>query len=132
MEVAHRGLADLRIVGSMHERKALMAELADAFIALPGGIGTLEELFEIWTLNQLAYLEKPLGLLNVGGYYDRLLTFLDHVVAESFLTRVHRELLCVEGDPKALLDVLTACSSSDRCEWRDRESVSLRFAGGAW
>ena len=84
-EVAHHGITDLRVVGSMHERKTLMAELSDGFIALPGGIGTFEELFEIWTWSQLGQHRKPCGLLNVAGFYDRLVEFLDGVVAEGFL-----------------------------------------------
>ena len=78
-EVAHTGLADLRVVESMHERKALMAELSDGFIALPGGLGTLEELFEVWTWGQLGHHAKPCALLNINGFYDRLSSFLDHV-----------------------------------------------------
>jgi uncharacterized protein (TIGR00730 family) len=105
-EMAHTGLDDLRIVGSMHERKALMADLADAFIALPGGIGTLEELFEVWTWAQLGSHEKPCGLLNVQGFYDGLASFLDHVVAEGFLRLVHRNMLLVAQEPGALLDAL--------------------------
>lgn len=103
-EVAHTGLADLRIVGSMHERKALMAELSDGFIALPGGIGTLEEIFEIWTWSQLGHHVKPCGLLNAAGFYDKLSAFIDHVVAEEFLKPVHRAMLIVERDAAAMLE----------------------------
>jgi uncharacterized protein (TIGR00730 family) len=103
-EAAHLGLHDLRVVGSMHERKATMADLADAFIALPGGIGTLEELFEIWTWAQLGSHEKPCGLLNVDGFYDGLLGFLDHVVGEAFLRQQHRDMLLVATEPQALLE----------------------------
>jgi uncharacterized protein (TIGR00730 family) len=102
-EVANKALTDLRIVGSMHERKALMAELADGFVALPGGIGTLEEFFEIWTWAQLGMHDKPCGLLNVAGYFDPLLEFLDRAVAEKFVREVHRNMVVVESDPKALL-----------------------------
>jgi uncharacterized protein (TIGR00730 family) len=102
-EVANRGLDDLRIVESMHERKALMAELADGFIALPGGIGTLEEFFETWTWAQLGMHAKPCGLLNVAGYFDPLLQFLDHAVTEKFVRDVHRSMVVVESDPAALL-----------------------------
>ena len=102
-EVANKALADLRIVESMHERKAMMAELADGFIALPGGIGTLEEFFEIWTWAQLGMHEKPCGLLNVAGYFDPLLQFLDRAVAEKFVREVHRKMVVVESDPVALL-----------------------------
>ena len=102
-EVANRELDDLRIVESMHERKALMAELADGFIALPGGIGTLEEFFETWTWAQLGMHAKPCGLLNVAGYFDPLLEFLDHAVTEKFVRDVHRSMVVVESDPAALL-----------------------------
>jgi len=102
-EVAHRALSDLRIVDSMHERKALMAELSDGFVALPGGIGTLEEFFEIWTWAQLGVHDKPCGLLNIAGYFDPLLEFLDRAVAEKFVRDVHRSMVIVESEPQALL-----------------------------
>jgi uncharacterized protein (TIGR00730 family) len=102
-EVANNALSDLRIVESMHERKALMAELADGFMALPGGIGTLEEFFEIWTWAQLGMHDKPCGLLNVAGYFDGLLEFLDRAVTEKFVREVHRGMVVVESDPAALL-----------------------------
>ena len=102
-EVAHTSLNDLRIVDSMHERKALMAELSDGFIALPGGIGTLEEFFEIWTWAQLGVHQKPCGLLNVAGYFDPLLAFLDRAVEEKFVRDVHRSMVIVDSDPAALL-----------------------------
>lgn len=102
-EVANKALTDLRVVESMHERKAMMAELADGFIALPGGIGTLEEFFEIWTWAQLGMHDKPCGLLNIAGYFDPLLEFLDRAVAEKFVREVHRNMVVVESDPAALL-----------------------------
>jgi uncharacterized protein (TIGR00730 family) len=102
-EVAHTGLQDLRITSSMHERKALMAELSDGFIALSGGIGTLEELFEMWTWAQLGYHQKPCGLLNVEGFYDGLNSFLDTVSKEGFLKAIHRNMLLCESDPATLL-----------------------------
>jgi uncharacterized protein (TIGR00730 family) len=102
-EVANKSLTDLRVVESMHERKAMMAELADGFIALPGGIGTLEEFFEIWTWAQLGMHDKPCGLLNVAGYFDPLLEFLDQAVAEKFVREVHRKMVVVESEPAALL-----------------------------
>lgn len=105
-EVGHAGLSELHVVQTMHERKQLMADRADAFIALPGGIGTFEELFEAWTWSQLGYHRKPLGLLNVDGYYDALLGFLDHTVAEGFLWPQQRETLIVQTDPVALLDAI--------------------------
>ena len=102
-EVANKALTDLRIVDSMHDRKALMAKLADGFVALPGGIGTLEEFFEIWTWAQLGMHDKPCGLLNVAGYFDPLLEFLDRAVAEKFVREVHRKMVIVESDAATLL-----------------------------
>ncbi len=102
-EVAHREVTELYVTRTMHERKARMMELSDAFVALPGGIGTLDELFEIWTWRQLGYHAKPVGLLNVAGYYDRLLSFLDHAVQEGFLTPDCRALLRAETSFEALL-----------------------------
>lgn len=92
-EIAHPRVADMRIVGSMHERKQIMADEADAFLALPGGIGTMEELFEIWTWSQLGRHHKPVGLLNVNGYYDGLLAFLDRMRTEGFIAQKHRDML---------------------------------------
>lgn len=103
-EVAHFGLSDLRMVDSMHERKALMAELSDGFIAMPGGIGTMEEFFEVLSWAQLGLHEKPCGLLNVAGYYDPLIQFLDHAVEQDFIKPKHRALMVVESDPGRLLD----------------------------
>jgi uncharacterized protein (TIGR00730 family) len=105
-EVAHRGLTELYEVADMHERKARMAELADAFIALPGGAGTLEELFEVWTWSQLGLHTKPIGLLDVAGYYQRLQPLLDHMVAEGFLRPEYRDALRIRADAPALLDEL--------------------------
>ena len=107
-EVAHRGLPDLRITASMHERKALMAELSDGFIALPGGFGTLEEFAEVLTWSQLGLQRKPCGLLNVAGFYRPLLAFFDHAVAERFVPAQHRELVLAETDAGRLLDALRA------------------------
>ena len=103
-EVAHFGLSDLRVVQSMHERKALMAELSDGFIAMPGGIGTMEEFFEVLSWAQLGIHEKPCGLLNVCGYYDPLIEFLDHAVDQDFIKSKHRALLVVEREAAQLLD----------------------------
>ena len=103
-EVANTALTDLRIVDSMHARKALMAELADGFVALPGGIGTLEEFFETWTWAQLGMHTKPCGLLNVAGYFDPLLEFLDHAVEEKFVREAHRAMVIVESDAEKLLE----------------------------
>jgi uncharacterized protein (TIGR00730 family) len=107
-EVAHQRLTGLEIVDSMHERKARMAELADGFLALPGGIGTLEEWFEAWTWSQLGIHPKPCGLLNVAGYYDPLLAFLDRMTDERFLASGHRALAVVDEEIERLLDRLTA------------------------
>jgi hypothetical protein len=103
-EVAHQGLTDLRVVQSMHERKALMAELSDGFIAMPGGIGTMEEFFEVLSWAQLGIHEKPCALLNVCGYYDPLIQFLDQAVTEDFIKPKHHALLIVESEPAKLLD----------------------------
>lgn len=103
-EVAHPNLTELHVTQSMHERKMRMAELADGFIALPGGIGTLEELFEIWTWAQLGFHRKPCGLVNTAGYYDHLVRFLDHVEAEQFVKPRQRSLMMVETAPSPLLD----------------------------
>ncbi len=106
-EVAHTGLTELRIVGSMHERKALMADLADAFIALPGGFGTWEEFCEILTWSQLGIQRKACAVLNVNGYYSPLLQMADNAVAEGFLRPIHRDLLLSDDDPPRLLDRLS-------------------------
>jgi uncharacterized protein (TIGR00730 family) len=103
-EVVHRGLSELRIVRSMHERKAVMAELSDSFLALPGGIGTMEEFFEVLSWAQLGLHEKPCGLLNVCGYYQPIVQFLDHAVDQDFLKPKHRTLLIVEAEFSRLLD----------------------------
>jgi uncharacterized protein (TIGR00730 family) len=105
-ELAHRGLTQLRIVQTMHQRKALMADLADGFIALPGGFGTCDELFEILTWAQLGMHHKPIGLVNVAGYFEGLLTWLDHLVTERFVRPNHRRLLLQASEPEALLDLL--------------------------
>ena len=119
-EVAHTGLSDLRIVESMHERKALMAELSDGFIALPGGIGTLEELFEVWTWAQLGHHAKPCALLNVEGFYDGLSVFLDHIVAQAFLKPAHRGMLIVERDVDALLSSVRDYEAPQATKWIKR------------
>jgi hypothetical protein len=107
-EVGHRGLPDLRVVKTMHERKALMAELADGFVALPGGIGTFEEFFEIVTWAQLGLHSKPCALLNVNGFYDPLLRLLDHAIEERFIKPKQREHVIVESDFSALLDSMAS------------------------
>ena len=115
-EIAHRGLSDLR-VGSMHERKALMAELADGFIALPGGLGTFEELFEVWTWAQLGYHRKACALLNAGGFYDKLTDFLDDVVERGFVKPIHRAMLIVENEPAALIEAVRAYEAPKVDKW---------------
>lgn len=107
-EVAHEDLTDLRLCNTMAERKAIMGELSDAFIALPGGIGTMDELFEVWTWTQLGLQDKSVGLLNVNGYFDGLIRFIDHAAAEGFLKRPHREALIVETDAARLLERVSA------------------------
>jgi uncharacterized protein (TIGR00730 family) len=116
-EVAHPGLSDLRVVASMHERKTLMAELSDGFIALPGGLGTLEELFEALTWAQLGLHQKPCGLLNVPHYYRSLIDFLDHAVAEQLLEEVYRAMLLVEEQPERLLERFACYQAPPVAKW---------------
>jgi uncharacterized protein (TIGR00730 family) len=119
-EVAHLGLKDLRVVPSMHKRKALMAELADAFVALPGGFGTLEEFAEILTWAQLGLHRKPHGLLNIEGFYDPLLAFFDQAVAENFVRQAHRDLVIADTDPARLLDSLATVRPPNLDKWIDK------------
>jgi uncharacterized protein (TIGR00730 family) len=122
-EIAHGDLTELHVVSSMHERKATMAELADAFVALPGGIGTVEELIEVFTWTQLGLHVKPCALLNVAGYYDHLIAFLDHAVAQRFLRREHRDLL-VEADRAAdLIERLERFEAPQLAKWLDRDAT---------
>lgn len=116
-ELAHAALTELHVTPSMHARKTLMAELADGFIALPGGIGTLEEIFEVWTWAQLGFHHKPCGLLNVAGYYDALTAFLDHSVDEQFVGANTRDMLIVESSPTALLDRFAAYQPPVLSRW---------------
>lgn len=122
-EVAHHGLTKLHVVESMHDRKALMADLADGFVALPGGMGTLEELFEILTWAQLGYHRKPCGLLNLSGYYDRLREFLDHTVAEGFVQDKHRSMLIVEQQPEQLIERFKTYQPPVVKKWIDKDST---------
>jgi len=120
-EVAHRGLSELRVTSTMHERKALMAELSDAFVALPGGFGTLEEFTEILTWSQLGLHAKPCGVLDVADFYRSLLAFFDHAVAERFVRPEHRALVLVDTEPGQLLDAMQAWSPlSPGDKWIDR------------
>ena len=116
-EVAHRNLTEQYIVGSMHERKRMMADKSSAFVALPGGAGTMEELFEVWTWAQLGLHTKPCGLLNVAGYYDKLEAFLDHTVAEAFMRPEHRAMLMIERDASALLQRFAAYEAPVVSKW---------------
>jgi uncharacterized protein (TIGR00730 family) len=117
-ELAHPGLTGLRVVATMHQRKALMADLADGFIALPGGFGTADELFEILTWAQLGLHAKPIGVVNVGGYFDALLAWLDHTVGERLVRPEHRRLLLEADDPERLLDlVLHHRPPKERPKW---------------
>jgi uncharacterized protein (TIGR00730 family) len=122
-EIGHTGLDDLRVVGSMHERKALMAELSDAFIALPGGIGTLEELFEVYTWAQLGIHTKPLGLMDVAGYYQPLVAFLDHAVQERFVRPETRTLLAVSDGFEDLMRALEAWEPVAVHKWIDLDET---------
>lgn len=122
-EVAHTGLTELRIVASMHERKALLAELADGFLAMPGGLGTLEELFEIWTWGQLGLHSKPYGLLQVEGFFAPLLDFLDQAVRAGFIRAANREMLVVDDDPAALIARMEAARVPPVPRWLDRSTT---------
>lgn len=119
LEVALGGLNELHVVTSMHERKALMEELAEGFIALPGGLGTLEETFEILTWAQLGLHQKPVGLLNVNGYYDRLSAFLDHSVQEQFVENLHRNIILQDNLPEALIKKMQDFTppKTDKAAW---------------
>jgi uncharacterized protein (TIGR00730 family) len=116
-EIAHGGLSELHVVASMHERKAKMAELSDGFVALPGGAGTLEELIEVYTWSQLGMHDKPLGVLNVKGYYDGLAALLDHAVQEGFLRTEHRAAMHAEATPEALLERFEGWRPSQVGKW---------------
>jgi uncharacterized protein (TIGR00730 family) len=119
-EVAHAGLSDLRVVGSMHERKALMSELSEGFVVLPGGIGTLEEFFEVLSWAQLGVHSKPCGLLNIEDYYEPLLAFLDHAVVRGFLSEEHRSMVLVETEPELLLEAFARYQAPEVAEWIDQ------------
>ncbi|GAX60399.1 lysine decarboxylase [Candidatus Scalindua japonica] len=122
-EVAHAGLTELREVGSMHERKSLMADLSDGFIALPGGFGTIEEIFEIITWSQLGMHRKPCGLLNVCHYYDNLIRFLDHAVTEQFIKAKHHSTILIDERPDVLLDKFEAYKAPETAQWIDRKTI---------
>jgi uncharacterized protein (TIGR00730 family) len=120
-EVGHRAITELRVVDSMHERKAQMAELADGFIAMPGGIGTFEEFFEILTWAQLGFHDKPCAILNIAGYYDGLLALCDNAVAEGFLRPAHRQLILEDSDPEILLEKMRNLKPLPVEKWLDKE-----------
>lgn len=122
-EIAHTGLTRLEVVPSMHERKARMAEMADGFVALPGGVGTMEEIFEIWTWGQLGFHAKPAGFLNVLGYFDHLRAFVDHAVGEAFLKAPHRDMLVFSQDCGEMLDALAAYKHPKVEKWIGRQEL---------
>jgi uncharacterized protein (TIGR00730 family) len=123
-EIGHPGLDDLRVVGSMHERKALMADLSDGFVALPGGLGTVEELFEVYTWAQLGLHRKPCALLDVEGYYQGVASFLEHAVEERFLREQHRAMLMVETEPRPLIERLRSFEPDAVApKWIDRDET---------
>lgn len=122
-ELGHAGLTEKHVVRTMHERKALMADLADAFVALPGGMGTLDEFCEVVTWAQLGIHQKPLGMLDLGEYWTPFLSFLDHSVAKGFVSPEHRGLILVERDPRALLDLLRAFRPRPAQKWLGRSQV---------
>ena len=121
MEVAHMGLSELQVVTSMHERKDLMITTSDAFITMPGGFGTLDELFEVLTHAQLGYHSKPCGVLNVDGFYDALLSYLDFMVAREFVKPRHRDMLVVDSEPERLLDAMLDYTAPETGKWIDRD-----------
>lgn len=130
-EIHHPGLDDLRYVTDMHERKALMAELSDAFIAMPGGMGTLEETCEILTWGQLGFHTKPCGLLNIQGYYDSFLAFLDNTVREGFLMQDHRDMILTAQTGGELLDLFAAYTPPEVEKWIERKKTLARAAKSA-
>jgi uncharacterized protein (TIGR00730 family) len=122
-EIAHTGVSALHVVDSMHTRKAMMAELSDAFVAMPGGVGTFEEFFEAVTWTQLGLQRKPCGLLNVNGFYSPLAAFIDQAVSEGFIKPVHRAAIVVDGDPARLLDSLATVRLPDVPKWIGRDET---------
>lgn len=122
-EIGHEGLDELHLVGSMHERKALMADLSDSFIALPGGAGTLEEIFEVWTWGQLGYHQKPCGFLNIEGYYDHLIAFLDHQTGEQFTKKVMRDMVQIAETPEAMIDLFKGYEPPSTPKWIKKDET---------
>jgi uncharacterized protein (TIGR00730 family) len=122
-EIAHTGVTDLRVVDSMHTRKAMMADLADAFVAMPGGVGTFEEFFEVVTWTQLGLHRKPCGLLNSAGFYTPLAAFIDQAVTEGFIKIVHRAAIVVDSDPARLLDLLGTVELPAVPKWIEKDET---------
>ncbi len=120
-EVVHTGLSELHVVDSMHERKVMMAEISDAFVALPGGMGTLDEIFEMLTLNQLGLQRKACGFYNAAGFFDSLRDFLDHAVAERFVRAEHRDMIVVEDEPTRMIARLREWRMPEVSKWMDRK-----------
>lgn len=122
-EITHSNLTELYVTQSMHERKMKMAELSDGFIALPGGIGTMEELFEIWTWAQLGFHKNPCGLLNIDGYYDALIQFVDHMQQEQFVKPKHHDLLMIADDPEKLLEKFISYTPPEITQWVEKDET---------
>ena len=122
-EIAHTGLTALKVVPNMHERKAMMADYSDGFIALPGGLGTMEELFEVWTWAQLGFHNKPCGLLNVAGYYDHLNAFISHAVGQEYVKAAHQETLLVSTEPNDLIEQMTNYKPAVGSKWIGRDDL---------
>ena len=114
---SHPDLSRREIVGSLRSRKERMADLADAFVAMPGGIGTMEEMMEVWTMNQLSEIDKPVGLLDIAGFFAPFLKFIDHMVETRFLPAAHRHSICVNPDPAALINALRSYQKTDVPKW---------------
>ncbi len=122
-EIGHEGLSELHLVDSMHERKAMMADLSDAFIALPGGVGTLEEIFEVWTWGQLGYHKKPCGFLNAEGYYDHLIAFLDHQTEQGFTKQVMRDMAQIASSPLDMIRQFENYAPPSAPKWINRDET---------
>ena len=122
-EIAHTGITELRVVDSMHSRKAMMAELSDGFVAMPGGVGTFEEFFEVVTWTQLGLHRKPCGLLNVNAFYTPLAAFIDQAVTEGFIKPIHRAMIVVDDDPERLLNSLATVKLPDVPKWIKKDET---------
>lgn len=122
-EIAHTNLTELKVVANMHQRKAMMADDSDGFIALPGGLGTMEELFEVWTWAQLGFHQKPCGLMNVAGYYDHLTAFIDHAVDQEYVKATHKDTLLVATEPNDLLEKMANYQAVPGGKWIGRDDL---------